>query len=158
MRVEEILNKSYTCQDEKVDKDRLYELLDIFENASGYDYLMSDEYIRDMCRNNNIRKNNKDYNTFVDFYKNERVKVFYSRLSENLDIKELVENNWCDIVSYTAVALSWVLSDTTSGKNRVSIIMHLLELSHECGEYAFVYELLKYMYDNFKVDCDVNLP
>lgn len=155
--VDEIMRKSSVLQDGNVDWDRVYELLDIFENASDYDYLMSDDFISDMCKKHKIRKNSEEYDDFLVFCEGQRKRIFYSRISEIRYINEVVENNWSDIVSYASVGFNLLLGTEGCTDKRSAIIMNLLELGHEYGDSVLCYELLRYMYDNFKYK-DYRLP
>ena len=156
--VDEIMKKSSVLQEEKVDWDRIYELLDIFENASDYDYLMSDEYINNMCKQYKIRKNSKGYDEFITFCESERRKILYSRIVEDEYIIEAINNNWNDIISYASIGFNWLLGDEACTDKRSAIIMHLLEVEHEYGDYVLCYELIKYMHDNFNNDKEYTLP
>ena len=156
--IDDIMKKSSVLQEETIDYDRIYELIDMFENASDYDYLMSNEYLSDMCKKNKIRKNSKNYDEFISSCKDERQKIFYSRLVENEYIVKVVNDNLDDIISYASVGFNWLLGYESCTNKRSAIIMHLLELEHDYGDVVLYYELIKYMYDNFNDDKDYILP
>lgn len=155
---DEIIRKSSVLQEESVDWDRIYELLDIFENASDYDDLMSDAFIHNMCEKYGVNESSDEYNDFILFCEKERKRTLYARIMENKSIQEAVSYNWSEILSYASVGFNWLLAEEGCTDKRSAIILHLLETVHDYSDCVLCYELLKYMYDNFRNDKEYTLP
>lgn len=156
--LEEIINKCSSCSEEKVNWDRVYELLDIFENASDYDYIMSDEYITSMCTQLNIKRGTPKFDKVLPKLEKDRFELLYFRINHEEDITEALDYNWDEILSYTAVGINWILGDERLTDNRSAIILCMLEFANEHGIKVFCYNILKYMHEHYIKDKEFYLP